>query len=90
MPGGSGAAGTGFVKEEQMEPSPFLSLLPFLIVTIIFFLFAIPISRRKGKSIAFPILCLVPLLGPFILLYLASLSDKAVLERLSALEQKLR
>ena len=73
-----------------MEQNPFLSLLPFLIVTIVFFIFAIPIGRRKGKSIGFAFLCLVPLVGPFILLYIISLTDKAVLERLATLEQRLR
>jgi hypothetical protein len=70
------------------EPSLLLSLLPFLLVSLIFFLFAIPISRRKGRGIGFAAFCLVPFLTPFILFYLASLTDKSVLDRLAALEGK--
>jgi predicted membrane-bound dolichyl-phosphate-mannose-protein mannosyltransferase len=72
----------------QDEPSLFLSLLPFLIVTLIFFFFAIPISRRKGRGVGFAAWCLMPFVAPFILFYLVSLSDKSVLDRLSALEGK--
>jgi ABC-type Na+ efflux pump permease subunit len=72
----------------MQEPSLLLSLLPFLLVTLIVFLFAIPMSRRKGKGIGFAALCLIPFLTPFIVLYLASLTDKSVLDRLAALEGK--
>jgi len=68
------------------EPSPLISPLPFLLITFMCFLFAIPISRRKGKGIGFAALCLVPFLTPFIIFYLASLTDKSVLDRLAALE----
>ncbi|HKY85341.1 MAG TPA: hypothetical protein VJL90_01110 [Pseudorhodoplanes sp.] len=66
----------------------FVSLLPFLFVTLIFFLFSIPICRRKGKSFAFSLLCLIPFVTIFVLLYLVSLTDKQVLDRLAALEGK--
>jgi hypothetical protein len=65
-----------------------ISMVPFLLVTFICFLFAIPISRRKGKGIGFAAWCLVPFLSFFILFYLASLTDKSVLDRLAALEGK--
>ncbi|MGJ5048279.1 hypothetical protein ACQR09_14530 [Bradyrhizobium oligotrophicum] len=70
------------------EPSLLPSLVPFLLVTVIFFVFTIPIARRKGKGIGFAALSLIPFVTPFILLYLASLTDKAVLDRLAALEGK--
>lgn len=70
------------------EPSLLLSLLPFLLTTFIFFLFAIPISRRKGKGTALAFWCLIPFVTPFILFYLVSLTDKSVLDRLAALENK--
>ncbi len=70
------------------EPSLLISLLPFLLVSLIFFLFAIPISRRKGKGIGYAALCLVPFLSIFILLYLVSLTDKSVSDRLAALDGK--
>jgi predicted membrane-bound dolichyl-phosphate-mannose-protein mannosyltransferase len=65
-----------------------LSLVPFLLVTLIMFFFAIPISRRKGKGIGFAAWCLIPFVTPFILFYLVSLTDKSVLDRLAALDGK--
>ena len=74
------------------EPSTqemLLSLVPFLLITLVFFLFvAIPISRRKGRGIGFAAWSLVPFLTPFILFYLVSLTDKSVLDRLAALEDR--
>ena len=70
------------------EPSPFFSLLPFLLVSLVFFLFAIPMSRRQGKSIGYAVLCLMPFLSILVLLYLVSLTDKAVMDRLATLEGK--
>jgi hypothetical protein len=72
------------------EPNIFLSLLPLLITTVVLFLFAIPIGRRKGMSFGFILLSLIPLVGPFVLLYILSLTDKSVLDRLALLEGKLR
>jgi hypothetical protein len=66
------------------------SLLPFAILCLAFFVFAIPICKRKGKSIGFALFCLIPLVGPFVLLYVASLTDRSVLERLSAIESNRR
>jgi hypothetical protein len=70
----------------MQEPSLLLSLLPFLLATLMVFFFAIPISRRKGKGVGLAALCLVPFLTPFVLFYLVSLTDKSVLDRLAALE----
>ncbi|MCA1365415.1 MULTISPECIES: hypothetical protein [Bradyrhizobium] len=71
------------------EPSlahALISMVPLLLTTLIFFFFAIPISRRKGKGVGFAALCLIPFLTPFILFHLISLTDKSVLDRLAALE----
>jgi hypothetical protein len=73
------------------EPSlshALISMVPFLLTTTIFFFFAIPISRRKGKGVGFAAWCLIPFLTPFILFHLVSLTDKSVLDRLAALEGK--
>ncbi|MCA1437831.1 hypothetical protein I6F33_33435 [Bradyrhizobium sp. BRP20] len=71
------------------EPSlahALISMVPLLLTTLIFFFFAIPISRRKGKGVGFAALCLIPFLTPFLLFHLISLTDKSVLDRLAALE----
>ena len=65
-----------------------ISLVPFLVITLIFFFFSIPISRRKGKGVGFAAWGLIPFVTPFILFYLVSLTDKSVLDRLVALEGK--
>jgi len=65
-----------------------ISLVPFLVITLIFFFFSIPISRRKGKGVGFAAWGLIPFVTPFILFYLVSLMDKSVLDRLAALEGK--
>jgi hypothetical protein len=71
-----------------MEEPSLLSRLPFLVTTLIFFFFAIPISRRKSKGVGFAAWCLIPFLTPFVLFHLVSLTDKSVLDRLAALEGK--
>ena len=65
-----------------------ISLVPFLVITLIFFFFSIPISRRKGKGVGFAAWGLIPFVTPLILFYLVSLTDKSVLDRLAALERK--
>lgn len=65
-----------------------ISMVPFLVTTVIFFFFAIPISRRKGKGVGFAAWCLIPFITPFIVFHLVSLTDKSVLDRLAALEGK--
>ena len=74
--------------ESAPEPDIFLSLLPLLIMTVMIFLFAIPISRRKGKSFGYTLLILVPVVGWFVFWYVVSLTDKSVLDRLAALDAK--
>ena len=74
--------------EEPSLSHALISLVPFLLTALIFFFFAIPISRRKGKGIGFAAWCLIPFLTPFILFYLVSLTDKFVSDRLAALEGK--
>ena len=74
--------------EEPSLSHALISLVPFLLTTLIFFFFAIPISRRKGKGIGFVAWGLIPFVTPFILFYLVSLTDKSVLDRLADLESK--
>lgn len=74
--------------EDPSTSEMLFSLLPFLVITLIAFFFAIPISRRKGKGVGFAARCLIPFVTPFILFYLVSLTDKSVLDRLAALESK--
>ena len=72
-----------------MQDNMLVSLLPFLILTVLFFCFAYPICRRKGKP-AYALVCLIPFIGWLAVVYFASLIDKSVLDRLAALESKTR
>ena len=74
------------MQESSLEM--LISLVPFLVTTLIAFFFSIPISRRKGKGVGFAAWGLIPFVTPFILFYLVSLPDKSVLDRLAALEGK--
>ena len=67
-----------------------VSLIPLSVAMLVLFFFSIPISRRKGKSIVYPVLCLIPFVSIFILFYLANLTDKNVLDRLAELERNAR
>ena len=64
-----------------------VSLLPLAIVTILIFLLARPMqfAVEKGKATA-SLICLVPVIGRFALIYFASLTDRKILDRLTALE----
>ena len=65
-----------------------IQLIPFLIVSLVFVWFAYGLCRRKGRDAVYAWLCLVPFVQFFVLLWLASLPDQAVLERLYALEKR--
>ncbi len=66
----------------------FFQLIPFIIFSLPFVWFGYKLCNRKGENIAYAWLCIVPLVQFFILLWLASLTDKEILERLAHLEQK--
>jgi hypothetical protein len=76
-----------------MEPAQVPSALPQL---VFFFIIAIPlaivmwaIAKRKGKSGLLALLFIVPLVNMLVALWLASLPDKALLDRISDLEGRL-
>ena len=69
----------------------FAGFIPMIIVGVIFGIVACCIGKRKGKNrlVCF-LLCLIPVFGAFFLLYLVSLTDKNVIERLDYLENLLK
>jgi hypothetical protein len=71
--------------------SGFASFIPLLIMLSIFAIFAYFLGKRKGKNpITCLLLCFVPILNAVYLFYLASLTEKDVLERLEHLESLLK
>ena len=69
----------------------FASFIPLVLMGVIFGICAYFIGRRKGKNplVCF-LLCLIPGFNGLYLFYLASLTDKNILERLDYLESFLK
>ncbi|RYH06518.1 hypothetical protein [Tropicimonas sp. IMCC6043] len=64
----------------------FMQFVPLLLITAVFAAIAWPMHRRKGLSVGWFLLCLIPGIWFLALLYIASRTDKDVLDRLAALE----
>jgi hypothetical protein len=65
----------------------FASLVPLILISIIYAVCAVIIAGRKGESrIKWAILVVLPLVNIFALPFLVSKTDKSVLARLAALE----
>ena len=64
-----------------------IQLVPLLVVWIVLLVFGLWIGKRKGSSVGRVIVGTIPIWGGVYLLWLASLTDKDVLERLAKLER---
>jgi hypothetical protein len=69
----------------------FASFIPLFLIGCIFGIIAYFVGKRKGKNplLCF-LLCLIPGFNGFFLFYLATLTDKAVFDRLDYLENLLK
>jgi hypothetical protein len=65
-----------------------LQLIPWLLISGIFIWIAARFCKRKGKDLVYAWICIIPGVAFFVLLWLASLTDKQVLDRLAALETR--
>jgi hypothetical protein len=63
-------------------------LILFLIVSFSSVWLGYRLCKRKGRDVVYAWLCIVPIVQIFVLIWLASLTDKEILERLAHLEQK--
>jgi cell division inhibitor SulA len=73
------------------SPTPavaLLSLLPLFIAMGTVALIILLMAPRKGKSRAWALLGLLPLANMVVLIWIASLTDKAVLDALAELKKK--
>jgi hypothetical protein len=75
------------------QPNTFAPFIPIMIMTVPILILNIFIALRKGKnSVLFGILSLLPLVGFYIAIYLSSLTDKSIEEKidkiLNLLEQR--
>jgi hypothetical protein len=71
-------------KENDMEPQPGIaSFIPLLIMTIPIVIFNVFLSKRKGRNpIAYGALSLIPLVNFYLAVYLASLTDKSISDKI--------
>jgi len=67
-----------------MDPQPgIVSFIPLLIVTIPIIIFNAFLAKRKGKnSLLYGALSLIPFVGFYLAIYLASLTDKSLSEKI--------
>lgn len=67
-----------------MEQPPGLSqFIPLMILTIPIVIFNVFLAKRKGKnSISYGALSLIPLVGFYLAIYLASLTDKTICHKI--------
>ncbi|WP_415907844.1 hypothetical protein [Oleiharenicola sp. Vm1] len=65
-----------------------VSLLPMLLVFLVVAIAIFVMAPRKGRSRAWAILGLLPLVNVLVLIWLASLTDKAVLDALAELRRR--
>jgi hypothetical protein len=67
-----------------MEQQPgIISFIPLIIMTIPIVIFNVFLSKRKGRDpIVFGVLSVIPLVGFYLALYLASLTDKSISEKI--------
>jgi hypothetical protein len=77
--------------EAIMEPgmgSALAQFVPLIVVQLIFLAVAWPMAKRKGLGLVPPLLCVIPFLGGFVLIWIASKPDQALLDRLAQLEDR--
>ncbi len=75
--------------EYEQSPSILLQFVPLLTMAVIFVPLGIILATRKGKSrLLFVLVAFVPIVNFLALIWLASLTDQAVLEELAKLRGK--
>jgi hypothetical protein len=63
-------------------------LILFLILTFASVWLGLKLCKRKGRDAVYAWLCIVPFVQVFVLIWLASLTDREILERLALLEKR--
>ena len=72
----------------MQQPDPLLSFLPFLLISILFAILNFIIAPQKGKNrIVYLLLSLIPMLGTLLSIYLISLTDIKLLDKIEKIEQ---
>ncbi|MFH2046789.1 MAG: hypothetical protein ABIK92_16785 [Pseudomonadota bacterium] len=77
----------------EQETAGFAAFIPLILMTLPIIIFNIFLSKRKGRRpFLYGILSIIPVVGFYLALYLASLTDKTISEKIdkiiSLLESK--
>lgn len=75
------------IASESAEGSGLGAFIPLIIIwAIVYWVLVKPLSKRKGKSQLLELLMLIPIANLIYVIWLASLTDKAVIEDINALK----
>jgi hypothetical protein len=75
----------GYLKRDDMSSEFWATIAPIILWAVLFG-FAVPMSRRKGCNLGYALLGTIPFWGALYLLWLASLPDKDLIDRIARLE----
>ena len=65
------------------EPNLFISFIPLILITIPFIFLNAAIASRKGKNtFLYAILSIIPFVGLYLAIYLLSLTDKSLQDKI--------
>jgi hypothetical protein len=67
----------------------FASFVPLIVITLGLVAYAWPMIKRKGLSNGHLLWMLIPVVGYFALIWIASKPDKAILDEIAALKAKI-
>ena len=78
------------IASEDATSGGFGGLIPLIIMFAIFYWSLVkPLTKRKGKSQWLELLTLIPLVNMIYIIWLASLTDKSIIDKIKYLEEKL-
>jgi len=78
------------IASESATSSGVGAFLPLIIIYAIFYWSLVkPINKRKGKSKWLELLTLIPIVNIIYIIWLASLTDKSIIDKIKYLEEKL-
>ena len=66
-----------------------VSFVPLLVYVILFAVLVIWLAPRKGRSRLLALAAVIPFVGPLIVIYLLSITDKQVLDDIESLKKQI-
>jgi hypothetical protein len=72
----------------EVAPPTIIALLPLFLMSAVLAAFIFFLAKRKGQSAFLLLIGLVPFVNILVAIWLASLTDKSVLEQIEALKRQ--